>query len=465
MNTGKEVAAIGGVRELLRIAFPLMLSASSQSVLYVIDRMFLTWYSTAALAAALPAGVCFWLVVSIPYGISNYVKTFVSQYTGAQRKDRVASAVWQGVYFSLCVGLVVPVIAPFAGTIFGSLMRDTEVATMTADYFAILCLAGAPFLVDLTLSAFFSGRGQTRTVFCVDLIGVVANILLDYVLIFGVGPIPEMGIQGAAAATALTYVIKLGLYLYLVGQVEDYRGIFAANRAIDIELFRRMVRFGLPDGMASFLELVCFSTFIFLMSTLGTASLAATNLAFNLSTLAFLPLLGIETAVIILVGQRIGENNHDTAAQTTWNAAGLATVYMAIPVVFLVAIPDVLSEPYFWFSDPVESAEIRATTAMLLRFVAAYTFFDALAVVFGGAIRGAGDTRFAMGFTFLAGLLVMVLPTYVGVTYLGNGLIAGWFAITAYVVVLGSGFLLRFVSGHWRNINVIEPTSKGVAVV
>jgi MATE family multidrug resistance protein len=95
----------------------------------------------------------------------------------------------------------------------------------------------------------------------------------------------------------------------------------------------------------------------------------------------------------------------------------------------------------------------------LLRFVAFYSFFDAMFVVFNAAIRGAGDTRFALVFSFSMGLLLLVLPTYIAAQFGAEGFSVAWYAVTAFITVLGLGFMARFQQGRWKSMRVIEHTA------
>lgn len=448
----------GSLRELLRIALPLILSSGSVSLMHVIDRVFLTWYSTDALAASMPAGMLLWTVVSLPMGIASYVNTFVAQYEGAGRKERVASAVWQGVYFSITAGLLLMLIAPFSGTIFRLVGHEPAVQRLEAVYFGVLCLGALPLILSSTLSSFFSGRGQTAVILWVNLGSVAVNAMLDYGLIFGAGPFPEWGIAGAAVATVSGYAVAVVLYaaLLLRPAVARQYGLWA-NRGLDAALFQRMMRYGFPNGLLMFIDVTGFSVFIFLVGWLGSRELAATSLAFNLNSLAFIPMWGFGIAVATIVGQRIGEGRPELAVRTTWKAFVLGGGYMLAFAAVYVFLPDLILLPYAMFSRHGDDfAAIRETVVLLLRFVAFYSFFDAMSIIFGSAIRGAGDTRFSMVFILVAVWLTLVLPTYLAWVWFGGSLTVAWLSCALYAMVLGFGFLWRFQAGHWKSMQVIE---------
>ena len=214
----------GGYREVLQIALPLILSTGSWSLQHFVNRIFLTWYSREALAAALPAGMVSFTFVSFFLGTASYVNTFVAQYSGAGRPRRVGVAMWQGIYFCLLAGVAILGLTPFAGPIFEWVGHEPEVRTLEAAYFQINCLTG-PAIVGAVLSAFFTGRGKTMTVMWVNMAATGVNILLDYAWIFGNWGFPRWGIQGAAWATVVARYFSTGLFLLFVMR-RTYRETF-----------------------------------------------------------------------------------------------------------------------------------------------------------------------------------------------------------------------------------------------
>jgi len=452
----------GGYRELLLLAVPLMISAGTQSLMHIVDRILLTWYSHDALAAALPSGVFFWAVLSLPFGVAQYVNTFVAQYEGAQRKDRVAASVWQGVYFSIIAGGILTIAAPLGIPLFHTIGHDPKIAALEGEYFYWLCWGSTPALLTATLSCFFSGRGQMLTVSLVNISGVLMNALLDYCMIFGWGPFPEWGIAGAAIATNLASCICVLIYCcLLLRPVVEREYQFLSSWMPDGHLFPRLMRYGLPSGYNLFIDIAGFTAFIMIIGLLGKRELAATNIAFNLNTLAFIPVLGMSIAVSTLVGQRIGEGNPDIAAGTARKGFVISGGYMLVFGMIYVMLPDLLMKPYSLRADAedaVSFAEIHDIVVVLLRFVALYSFFDAMAIVFGSAVRAAGDTLFSMLFTLCCSMLLLVLPTYLTWKYSEPSLFWSWVYCSIYVTTLGIGFYLRFLQGKWKSMRVIEPT-------
>lgn len=451
----------GTSRELFRIALPLVLSSGSLSLNVFIDRVYLSWYSLDALAAALPAAALHWTVVCLFMFTGQYVNAFVAQYSGAGERDRVAAAVWQGVYWTLISAPLMWIFVPLAPLIFSYSGHAPEVQRLEVTYFSFL-ISGAGFAVlDSVLSSFFSGRGKTKVVLFVNLMIVAVNLVLAYILIFGVGPVPSFGIAGAAVATVTANIVGACIYVTLIfrPKVANEFQVWK-NRHFDRELFWRLIRYGFPSGVQYTIDVGAFSAFVFLVGQLGKYQLAASNMAFNINALAFIPMMGFGTAVMTLVGQRIGEGRPELAVRTTWKAFAIAGTYLLTFGSVVVFAPGLMMSPFAMEIDPAEFAQLEPYVIVLLRFVAAFTFFDGMAVIFGFAVRGAGDTRFSLLWTFATNWFLMVVPTVIYWKFVGGSLMFGWSACTLYVVVLGIGFVWRFQAGQWMSMSIIEKSAK-----
>jgi MATE family multidrug resistance protein len=447
----------GGLREVLWLSFPLVISTASTTLLQFTDRLFLVQYSQDAMAAALPAGALQWTIMSFAFGIAMYVNTFVAQYSGAERPQRIGVAVWQGILLGLAAAPVLLATIFVAPWFFSQAGHTPEVQALEIEYFQILMVGGPAQVMAAAISAFYTGRGKTRVVMYVNMFAAVLNAVLDYFWIFGIGDYEGWGIAGAAWATVVSYWIVLGIWFALFLQAEHRRD-FATwpAKLFDGELFRRLVWFGAPQGLQFAVEIGGFSLFLMIVGRLGALELAATGLALNVNMLAFMPALGIAIAAETLVGQRIGEKQPDLAARSTWSAFTLALIYtFGVGIVYFFFGDVLLILHGAHLENPESFGPLRAMTVMLLKFVAVYCLFDSANIVFSFAIKGAGDTRFVLKTTFLMSGMPVV-ATWIGIEKLGLGLKWSWCVLTLWILALGVIYLLRFLAGYWREMQVIE---------
>ncbi len=449
--------AEGGYRQVLRLAFPLILSTGSWSLQQFVDRVFLSWYSPQAVAAVTPAGIANFSLFSFFIGTASYVNTFVAQYYGAGRLHRVGAAVWQGMYLVWFAVILCGIIYPFVDSFFHWVGHDPAVQKLESDYFRILLLSAPAVIISNVCSGFFSGIGRPWIIFWVDVIATVINIVFDYLWIFGKGGFAEMGISGAGYATLIAMSMSAILLFILMGR-SNYENSYKTRSAWRFEkkLFKRLIRFGAPNGMQFFLEVTAFSVFIFIVGRLGVMELAATNIAFNINSLAFMPMIGMMTAVTVLVGQALGQDRPKLAEKLTYSAFHLCITYFGVLCIGYFFFADIFLAPFSWQAEPTQFQAVKNLATMLLRFVAIYSLFDAMNMIFSAALKGAGDTRFVAQYTILLAWAEMVIPSYVIWRFFQGNIYWLWAAVTAYVMSLGVIFFWRFKRDLWKEMRVIE---------
>jgi MATE family multidrug resistance protein len=422
------------------------------------DRMFLANYSMEAIAASLPAGIASFTSISFFMGVAGYTNTFVAQYTGAKAMTRVGAALWQGIYFSLVSAMILACLCLLSGPLFDLIGHSPAIRILEKGYFNILTLgAGLPVLGQ-ALASFYTGRGLTRVVMVVHMAGAAVNIPLDYCLINGVGPFPELGIHGAGIATVSAYLFIVLLMAGLVFRGNN-RTVFGTwpRRAFDKDLFGRLMRFGMPSGAQFFIEVFAIGFFIQMLGRLGDLELASSNIVLSIETLSFMPMIGFHIGNSTLVGQSVGRGRPEDGEYATISALHITLAYMVIIAVTFIGFP----EPLLWLFKPQHQTdsqfvEILSLGIPLMRFVAVFCFFDALNLVFSGALKGAGDTRFIMWTIGIMSVLIMIFPVYLAVEVFGGGVYSVWILATLYICGLGVAFMLRYFQGSWKKMRVIE---------
>lgn len=442
-----------GGREVLVIALPLVISTGAWSLQLFVDRMFLMWHSADEMAAALPAGMLNWTLSCFPLGLAGYVNAFVAQYHGAQRPDRIGAATWQGLRIGFYTTPLFLATIPLAPLIFRAAGHDETVLWHEVIYFQVLAFGSGASVIGAAQDAFFTGRGVTRVVMIVTLASTALNGLLDYIMIFGKFGCPEMGIEGAAWATVIAMWFRVAVFAALMYQ-EPVRLAYqlAATRGLDLSLFRRLIKYGAPSGVQYLVEGGAFGLMTLWIGHYGKTAMAASTMAFNVNSIAFIPMFGIGIAASTLVGQQLTQGRPDLAARATWTAFWYALLYTFAFGVLYIGFPDVLLFLHSVGADPAEYQAVREVAVVLLRFVAAYCLFDAMNIVFAGAIKGAGDTWFVLK------VAAVVSISGLTATWLGadRGLLWWWLIVTLWVSSQGVIFLLRFLSGRWRTMRVIE---------
>lgn len=448
----------GGGRDVLLIAYPLILSQLSFTLQTISDRLFLTWYSSAAVAGAVTGLFATLALIGLFVGTGEYLTTFISQYLGAGRPRRVGPVLWQGIYFSLLAGVLVAALAPLTGVAFALAGHDPLLTDYETTYARILMLGAAPVILMATLSTFFAGRGETRVVLVVNLAITALDVVLNYLWIFGKGGFPRAGVAGAAWSTVLSQAVGALLYLALVFR-PAHREAFAtvSGWRPDPRLFRRFLRFGLPSGLQYSLEIMAFALFMIIVGRKGVTPLAASGIAFNLNMIVFMPTIGLGVGVAALVARYLGAERPEAAERTTWSAFWMSLGYMLVCGGLYVLLPRLLLAPYAAGADPAAFGEVEQVAMVLLRFVAFYSIFDMMNVIFAAGLRGAGDTFYPLAASVGLSWAAMLVPAYLLCVVGGASVYVAWTAATVYIVLLGLLLVRRFRAGAWKRLRVIEP--------
>jgi multidrug resistance protein, MATE family len=442
---------------LLALAWPLVVSNSFTTIQVFIDRLFLSWYDVDTSTAAVLANTLFWLPFALLFPTAGYVATFAAQYTGAGRPQRVGPAVWQGIYFSLISGTGMLAMIPLSEPIFRLVDHAPAIQALEVQFFRCLCWLAIPGLLTATVSAFFSGRGQSTVVIGINAIGLVITAGFDYCLIFGRLGFPEWGIVGAGWATVAGAFASaaLGLTLMLRGRYQRENSTISGWR-FEPALFRRFLRYGLPSAAQWALDMTAFTAFLVITGWFGSSELGATGLVLTINAVAFIPMLGVGQAVSIMVGQSLGQDRPDRAARVTWLGLVVAGTYMGTLAILYVSLPTFFIAPFQGDNDPAKWQAIADRVVVLLWFVAAFSVFDAANIVLSFGLRGAGDTVFVSLVSLFLAWPVMVIPTWFAWKY-GWGLYWGWAFASIYICLQATCFLVRFRGGKWKSMRVIEP--------
>ncbi len=447
----------GSYSEILKIAIPLILCSSSLTIQLFVDRLFLSHYSDLAFSASMPAGLTAFTLTTFFHGVAGYVNTFIAQYEGAKQRENIGASLWQGLYFAFFSGIgIVAVFLPLADEIFKLIGHSDPLPQMEAAYFKIVIIGGIPAIISTSLSSFYSGLGKTYPLIWVNLVTTLVNVCINYLLIFGNFGFPEMGLIGAAIGTLIGEIVCMTILIFIIFNKTNIKKYgLLEKRAFNPELFKRLLKFGTPSGIQFMIDMTGFNLFVLLIGRLGTTELAATNAAFNINLFAFMPMIGFAMATTTLVGQYLGRDDPRNAERTVRRCFKMTMVYMFILSASYILFPDFYVKMYGSEKDIESFNEIRKVSVILLRFVAFYSLFDTLNLIYSSALRGAGDTFFIMVVVGISSIALVVIPTYITCVIYKSNIYVPWSFFTFYVAAIGIVFYLRYKHGKWKTMRVI----------
>lgn len=447
----------GGYREILQVAYPLMISMGSFTLMQFVDRMFLAWHSPVSIQAAVPAGILSFTFICGFMALAGYSNMFVAQFMGAGDPRGCARATAQSVWVALGSWPLMLACIPVGHMVLHRSGHAPEVLAEELIYFNILMIGSVATPLGAALSGFFIGRGKTLITMTATIAGNLVNIGLDYLLIFGRAGFPELGIRGAAWASviAATVTPAILLVIYFASATNKVFQTRATFRW-DGPLLWRLLRFGTPSGVHLALDIASFAVFILLTGRMGAVSLAASNIALSINMLTFMPMIGLGIATSTVVGRYQGSRESGVAAHAAWNALRLGVGYIAVVGTTFILFPDFYIAFFTLREDTGLGLDVLLPVGrQLMVIMALWGLVDAANLILSGALKGAGDTRFVMCFSVCMAWGVLVPGQWWLVVRLERGVVTAWWWTAFYIALMAIGFIWRFRSGAWKAIDML----------
>jgi len=401
----------------------MVLARASQSVVTFADAIQVKHLGYQAIAATATGGLNVMGFVIIAMGAAFIIQSFVSQLAGRGDADQAPRFAWYGLVIALIAALAI---------------RLTSV--------------GAIVGVE-ALGNWYGGLGNTWMQMIAGIITMVAAVVLNWVLINGHLGAPEMGVNGAALASTIASFLGFGFIA-----IAFWRRWGGAPRAratgMSLREFRRVLRFGLPNGLNWFLEFAAFQLFVnVVLANLGDETVAALNVVIAVNSISFMPAFGLASAGAILCGQAIGRGDRG-AVWPQVKATLLCTMAWmgAIGVVYLAFPGRVLA---LFASD--RAGELVAIGTSMLLISAAWQLADAVGMTLSETLRAAGDTAWTAGARLLLAWLVFTPAAFLVVMRFGGGANDAMLCLVGYLGLLASALAWRFRSGGWKRIELLEP--------
>ena len=389
-------------------------------------------------------------------GAISYTTAMVAQRLGAKKTSDCARVFMQAVYLSLISVPLLYLTIPLGHLAFGMEHLPADQLEYQKTYFNILMFGGVINLVRNAAPCFFSGIGETKIVMKAAFVGMIVNVACNFVLIYGLGPIPALGVAGAAYGTLIGNLVStVILFAKFFAKSCNSRFNTRSSFAFSWPLTRELLQKGIPSGVEMFLNMSAFQLMILMFHALGPDAATASSVMFNWDMVAYVPLMGREVASTSLVGRYVGARDAAAATRSTYSGLKLGWGYSLLMGVFFVFLPGVLTD--IFRPDMAEaSAEAiaifdaaRPMSIFMLRIATFYIFVEVLVVVYAGALRGAGDTVWVM-FTCAIMNWCVSGALYVAAYIFHLPAHYAWIAVVAVYSTAPVIFWWRWKSGKWR---------------
>jgi putative MATE family efflux protein len=429
-------------RTIARVALPAVASSLLMTLFFSVDTFWIgTRVGATGLAAASTAVFWIWLLVSIAEMVSIGLTAVASRRHGEGRGHEAARIAGDALVFALLLGTVVGALGLLLlPHLFAVMHTPPEVSALGTRYLGTYFL-GAPLIFGFfAIDAAFRAAGDTRTSFILLSASVAVTLVLDPVLIVGWGPIPALGVSGAAIATICTRGVAFALGLTIVGR----RGVLKIGRP-DWAVLATITRVGLPTAVTGVVFSLIYVLVTRTATQFGTPALAALGIGHRVESWLFMIGVGFGAATAAIVGQNLGAGRTDRAERAGWISVGFCTMFGVAACVLELAVPERFAA--IFTHDPAVIAE----GARYLRIAAISQLGICAEVVLEGALGGAGYTLAPMLTSTAITASRIPIAAWAASQYGTTGL---WWTISLTALGRAVGMMAIWRAGRWKRSSI-----------
>jgi len=432
----------------------MVVSQGTFAVMIFTDRYFMSQIDPAHMAAALGGGVASFFSFCFFIGLFSYANALAAQYLGAGEPEKCPKVVTQGMIMTVMSAPFLTLITFLVAGIFQGMGHEPAQVELERTYYLILMSGVLVTLAKTCVSSYFAGIGRTYVVMICDVFGLVINVPLSYVMVFGKMGFPALGIVGAGISTVIATFLAFILFVAFYFR-KEHRDRFGVMRSfsLDMKILRRFWRLGFPSGLELFLNVAAFNLFLLMFQSYGVAEGAAAAIVFNWDILSFVPMIGLSVGIISLIGRFVGARDMARANEVMTAAFAVALAYGAVLAtiysIFRYPLVEVFAPPSGDFTA------IRELSAFMMIGLSSYVLADAVILVSGGILRGAGDTRWLMVASVSLHWAMLVVQFFIIRVFEFSPKVS-WLAFVAMILAITVIYVIRLWHGRWRDPEVLE---------
>ncbi len=436
-------------RAIFMLSIPMILEMMMESIFAIVDIAYVSRVSVNAVATIGLTESVITLVYAIAIGLSMAATAVVARRIGEENVAGARKAAVQAILLGILVAVSIGIIGLlYAKEILGLMGGEPDLIEEGYGYTQLLIGGNITIVLLFLINAIFRGAGDASIAMWTLVLSNGLNIILDPIFIFGLGPVPEFGVTGAAIATNIgrgtAVLFQLGILFFGWSRIRLGLGDIVLRLQVMLNLVK--VSMG---GIAQFL--IGTSSWVFLMrimSEFGSEVLAGYTIAIRVMMFTFMPAWGMSNAAATLVGQNLGARKPDRAERSVWITGKYNAIFMlSVSLVYLVFAKQIIG---LFNSNP----EVVANGALCLQIVAAGYLFYAYGMVISQAFNGAGDTRTPTKINFIAFWIFQLPFAYTAAIVFDMGALGVFLAITLAEVLLSVIAIVWFRKGHWKKVEV-----------
>lgn len=438
------------IRASLALGVPLVGGQLGLMLMNTTDTVMLGWYGVEELAGGVLATQAYFLIMIFGAGIAQALLPMVGQAEGSGDVRAVRRMVRMGLWLAILYALITSPLFFFGEEILLALGQNPEVSVLAGQYLVISVWALFPTLLANALRAFLTAVEHAQIILWSTLGAALANIVINYMLIFGNWGAPELGIRGAAYATLLVNIVMFGamaIYIAVHRRTRSYE-VFARFWRPDWPAFFDLLRLGLPMGVGIVAEVGMFIFASIMIGWLGVVALAAHGIVMQIAAIAFMVPLGMSQAATVRVSNAMGRRDPANLVRAAHSVMIVAVCFAIFSATLFFLLPEALVG-LFLDETQDEVAAVAAYAVPLLFVAAVFQLVDSAQIIAVGQLRGLKDTKIPMLFALFAYWGVGMSVAYLLGIQLELGGVGVWSG-------LASGLAVACILAVWR-FGLIRP--------
>lgn len=432
-----------------KLAYPIILGMVGHTLVGLVDNIMVGQLGPTELAAVSLGNSFVFIAMSLGIGFSTAITPLIAEADGAKDVQEGRSVFQNGLLLCTVLGITLFVIIFLSKPFLDYMSQPTEVVEMAKPYLDIVAFSLIPLIMFQAYKQFADGKSETKYSMWATIISNVVNVVLNFLLIYGIWIFPKLGIIGAAVGTIVSRIVMLVYMHFALISRPKFQPYFENFNFSEIKksALHKIINLGTPSAMQMFFEVALFTGAIWLSGALGTTSQAANQIALSLASLTFMIAMGLSVAAMIRVGNQKGLKDY-VKLQLVARSIFLLALLLAIGFAFFfVVFYQILPELFVSTKRDLnfaENQEVIRIASQLLLVAAIFQISDGIQVVVLGALRGLQDVKIPMYMTFVAYWIIgFPISIYLGL-YTDFGAVGIWIGLLAGLTAAALFLYLRF---------------------
>jgi len=450
----------GSIKEIWTISLPLMISSLASLFMIFVDRCFLARYSLEALNASVNAGTLAWAFLGGIGMLTVMSEIFVAQYNGAGFHSFIGAPVWQMIWLSVFSLALFVILGIWIGPLF---FHGTLYSSLEIEYFTYIMIFAPLYPIQTAISGFYIGIGKTRFLIYLAVFANFINIILDWILIFGIeGIVPRLGVKGAAIATSLGTLFQALVLIFLFLKKKNREFYGTTKWQFKYRLFKKCIKVGLPPALFYSLEIIGWALFYQMMSRVGELHITISSICQSIVILLSFFFEGLNRGISALAGNFIGSKKIELVNSLLTSSLKLLGIFTIVVSIFLIFDPKIiidfllpgnLEKILLWENASGHSFYSILKVCLICVFI--YLFFEGVRWIFAGLLTAAGDTFFLLIAGTFSVWIFLLLPVYFIIVKFSLAVQFAWVLAALYAILLSFIYWVRFKKGKWKDIKLI----------